>query len=528
MWIDLVPWAVASVLVTQLVLTWAARWPYPYDLEWMEGGMLAHAWRLDQGLPLYVAPNPDFIPFIYPPGYAALVAFLGKGVGLSMQLGRAVSLVGTLGAAAAVAWGSWRHTGRSGPGVFAAVAFLGTFPTSGAFMDLVRPDALALGFLAWAVVLAAERWRGAIEAAAVLLCAAFLCKHNSAAFGVPIAIGLWARDGWRSAARFAVLSAVPALVLVGLFQWQSEGHFLRYLLEVPASHPQHPDRILPGLPRELGNALPVATAVLGAWLALRDRGPAWVSGLAVLGGIGLATGIHLSSDLPRELLHVPAALGGFGVGAAAVGVGIEVRERPGWRWVFAVATGITALVVAGMMRSHHGGYLNVYMPLHWAVALGFGLVLGNLHRAGWSGLAALIAAAQLTFGALTLHPDRFQPTYDDVERGNAFVGWLRGKPGPVLSPFAAWIPVQAGHPPSLHMIGLWDLAYSGGPYELEARVVQQAIADQYWGAVLQGSRPFTYPLDGSYVVERSIAESGTALDPKSGWPVRPVRILVPR
>ena len=60
-----------------------------------------------------------------------------------------------------------------------------------------------------------------------------------------------------------------------------------------------------------------------------------------------------------------------------------------------------------------------------------------------------MAAAALAFGAATLDPERYQPTLDDVERGNAFVGLLRGKPGPVLSPFAAWIPAQAGSNPSL-------------------------------------------------------------------------------
>ena len=58
----LVPLAVAALLLLRLGLVWAARAPYPFDLEWMEGGMLAHAWRLANGLPLYVEPGPKIPP----------------------------------------------------------------------------------------------------------------------------------------------------------------------------------------------------------------------------------------------------------------------------------------------------------------------------------------------------------------------------------------------------------------------------------------------------------------------------------
>src|SRR5688572_25430225 len=95
--------AVAAVLLLGLLgAAWAARLAYPFDLEWMEGGVLAHAWRIDRGLPVYVAPNPDFVPFIYPPGYPALLALLGRATGLSMALGRAVSIVAIAAAAAAI------------------------------------------------------------------------------------------------------------------------------------------------------------------------------------------------------------------------------------------------------------------------------------------------------------------------------------------------------------------------------------------------------------------------------------------
>ena len=100
--VDLLPLALAAWVVWLVVGTWAARWAHPFDLEWMEGGMLAHAWRLQHGLDLYPAPNPDFIPFVYPPGYASVLAIVGEFFPLGHALGRAVAASGSLAAAAAL------------------------------------------------------------------------------------------------------------------------------------------------------------------------------------------------------------------------------------------------------------------------------------------------------------------------------------------------------------------------------------------------------------------------------------------
>ena len=47
-----------------LLYIFAHRIGYPFDLEWMEGAMLIHVWRMQRGLPIYVEPSLDFIPFV--------------------------------------------------------------------------------------------------------------------------------------------------------------------------------------------------------------------------------------------------------------------------------------------------------------------------------------------------------------------------------------------------------------------------------------------------------------------------------
>ena len=74
-------WPVVAMAIGIAVLlgrTVSGRLDYPYDLEWMEGGMLAHGARAAAGEPLYVLPTADFIPFIYPPLYPWLMGALAS------------------------------------------------------------------------------------------------------------------------------------------------------------------------------------------------------------------------------------------------------------------------------------------------------------------------------------------------------------------------------------------------------------------------------------------------------------------
>jgi hypothetical protein len=81
------------------LLVWAiaARFPYPYDLEWMEGGVLHGAARIANGDGIYGPPSVDYISFLYTPLYPGLLALLGSVFGLSYQLGRLISILALVG-----------------------------------------------------------------------------------------------------------------------------------------------------------------------------------------------------------------------------------------------------------------------------------------------------------------------------------------------------------------------------------------------------------------------------------------------
>ena len=92
------------VVLGGFLFTTIPRLGYPYDLEWMEGGMLLHGLRVMNGEPLYGPPGPDFIPFIYPPLYSWLLALGGSIFGLDYWIGRSLSLLGSLVATGALIW----------------------------------------------------------------------------------------------------------------------------------------------------------------------------------------------------------------------------------------------------------------------------------------------------------------------------------------------------------------------------------------------------------------------------------------
>src|SRR5207244_7773459 len=87
----------AAAALANLAFAGARRIAYPYDLEWMEGGVLFHALRLVHGEPIYAEPSARFVSFPYTPLYPAVLCALSPVFGLGYLPPRSVSV-------AAFAW----------------------------------------------------------------------------------------------------------------------------------------------------------------------------------------------------------------------------------------------------------------------------------------------------------------------------------------------------------------------------------------------------------------------------------------
>ncbi|MFY0537768.1 hypothetical protein [Nannocystis pusilla] len=132
-----IAWAVGMAVV------FACRIGFPLELEWMEGGSLHTALRLQQGQSIYPEPSAEFVPFLYTPLYPAVLAVLGWVLPLGYVLGRAVS-VAAIGALAAGLWRLVRFEGKPRAHAAAAVGlFLSGYVFTFRWYDVARADSFS-------------------------------------------------------------------------------------------------------------------------------------------------------------------------------------------------------------------------------------------------------------------------------------------------------------------------------------------------------------------------------------------------
>lgn len=479
--LDLLLLAYAASVVAEVGRAVVARATYGFDLEWMEGATLLSAMRAGAGESIYGLPTLDYIPFIYPPLYAWVVGALSHVVPLGYTLGRSVSTVGTLAAAAAIVYAARGAGARWSWALAGAAAFLGTYEDAGTFFDLVRTDGLAMGLLGWALVVAERPGRRAAVIGGLLLAVAFTAKHHAAMFGLPIALVRWRRDGWRDALTYGLCAAVPAgLFTIGM-QVATGGLFLTWLLEVPASHGIVAERVYP-------------------WIEVK----AW-SPLAVKTG---GAPIEVWKALP---VLVTAAL-----------LAPAWAARRGGYW--GVVT-LIALVTVALMRGHVGGFVNVLIPGYWVAAVGGTLALTAAARWRWFGwVVPFLLAAQLYEGRADL--TRYVPTEADRAAGAKLVETIRDLPDPVLIPHAPYYAVLAGKEPSFALICLWDISHQGGPLRREGRVVDRAMRQQHWGSIVLPDDKLGRGLKEHY--RRARALPARAPGTRTGWGVRLREVWLPK
>ena len=459
-------WYLGSYLVVAL-----ARVAYPYDLEWMEGGMLEHVARVLGGQPLYVPPSAEFTPYIYAPLYYYVAALFAKLFGLRLLALRMVSLLASVGVLGLIAALTHARTRSRLGALVAAGLFAALFERAGAFFDLARADSVALFFLLLAIWLLLARERRDV-AAGVLLAAAFFTKQTMLLVALPVVL---ARTfSLRGPRRLLCLGSFVALAAAGTvaLHLRTQGWSTYYLFSLPASHPWIPNLWLRFWTHDLCTVVPIAVAALVLRLAGRAGVPAvsLVEGAAVLG-----------------------------------------RLLESW---------ISLL--------HRFGFTNVLMPAYACLAWQTGVALGWLNRpapasptrrlAGW---ACLVQLALLWFPAW-----RQVPTAADQAAGAALVARLAAIPGPVFIPCHPHLARLAGKTTYAQQMALVDVM-RGQPRRvadaLGADVQRRLRAREFAAVVLDVDQDWLQPaLDAAYVrTEPLFVGQPAVFWPKTGWLARP-------
>jgi len=435
-----------AVWAVTIVVVFAWRVGFPLELEWMEGGSLQQALRIQRGDPIYGPPSAQYVPFLYPPLYPALLAALGTVFPLGLVLGRVVSILSVVAIGAAL----WRLVGSEGkPWSHQAVA-VGLFASGYVFtyrwIDVARGDALFMALTIWALVVLREAWgdwRKALLAGA-LMGLAFWTKQTAFVFVVASGIaGLLVapRQLWI----YALTVGVIGLGGVAIGQQLTDGWLWIYIYELHQTHPFNWLRFSQKTWAMFVHAAPFLVVLVGVVvfdvfapiLANRRRlddapAKALETRLKTRRGLGYwsilaAAGLLVSALGYSTLWAEPNAfIPGVTLGAAALAVGLP---KGGRLEVAALGLVCAQLVFAWLVEP-------VYQPL-WDEGMG---AIGRSYR--WQS------------------PARTFPTSDQRARARAQRDMLESANGPVFALHRPWWSVIAAHqgrPGHVGAMGLNDV-----------------------------------------------------------------------
>ncbi len=405
--------ALAGGWILTLLVVFSMRVFFPLELEWMEGGVLHQALRLQQGLAIYPEPSADFIPFLYTPLYPALLAALGLVFPLDYALGRVVSVLSF----AAVGLGLWRLVGRAGKPRAHRAAAVGLWAAGYVFSfrwyDIARADTLLLALLVWGLSLQLESGRAKLATgglaksaarkavlAGVLMGLAFWTKQTAAVFvfASGVAALLWAR---RHLWRYVLTIAIVVLPPLYIGQWVTDTWLWTYIYELHQTHAFNAERFYKKTWGMFLHAAPWLALLVAARLA--DWGVRGLKLLALAQGTG--------AEKP-------------GLGARLRSLGAALHQRPdAAHWGVFAGVG---LLVSALGYSTQWAEPNAFMP---GVCFGAAFVAVALPQRGRGERAGLwLIAAQLLF-ALTVEP-RYQPIQSNGVRDGlkASYTWLWSEP----------------------------------------------------------------------------------------------------
>jgi hypothetical protein len=361
---------------------------YPYPLNWIEGGTLDVVARVRDGLPLYVRPTVDYVPYIYTPLYYWATAGVALVTGLDFFAARLVSFAAIVGATLIV----WLFVRREGGDRLAALTavglFIGTYDAVARYFHIARVDSLFLFLLlaGFYSLRFGKGWPSAILSG-VLLYLSFMTKQSAilcAAAALPVmAIGSWRRP--LIAGSLLVFLVVATNLLMDV---RTDGWWSYFVWDLPRGHDWSKRRVLVFWLSDLGATMP----------------------LAVIGSVALLAGLARHD-----------------------------RQRCIW---FLGLLGST-VAVSCLSRAHPVSSGNVLMPAYAALAIAMPLGLARVARTASLRLAvALALAAQLAMLIHRVGPS--VPTPADRAAGDWFVTFLRGIEGEVIIFDQRFVETRAG------------------------------------------------------------------------------------
>ncbi|MFH1484553.1 MAG: glycosyltransferase family 39 protein [Chloroflexota bacterium] len=462
-----------------------ARISYRFELEWMEGAMIAHSVRMMEGEPVYLPPSGEFIPFLYPPLYPALGSLLMMLVGPGFWPLRVISFIASLGAGGLIFLSVRKETQSWVLACVSCALFFASFRATGAWLDIARVDSFLLLLLVGGCYLLRyhhdDRW--GVPAAAILFVMAFFTKQTAIIFPVALMPFLWLT----SKAKALLFSAIVSILAAGgvlLLNHVSSGWFWFYLYTLPSRYAPPLSGLETYLRQDLGGTILVATAFIFLWLILRMMGK-------------------------------------------------ERKQALFGTWALAY---LAALAISAVMRINPAAYDNALIPLFAFSFLLSGIGVSELRtwatHVGWKPAIEYVIYAGLLaqFVLLMYNPIQQIPTRGDIQAGESLISRVACIEGKVFMPDHAYYPVMAGKEWQAHSMALCDVVFAGLstlPKDLQERVEQREFAAIIIDKELEN--PLVELIKRNYYrAETIVYETPTTFFPLTGYWTRPTFIYLPR
>ncbi|HQQ63949.1 MAG TPA: glycosyltransferase family 39 protein [Pseudomonadales bacterium] len=417
-----------------------SRIAYPYELEWMEGGVLQQVLQLVHGGPLYGDASMSFAPALYMPFYYVVSALSVKVFGEGFFALRFVSLLASLFTHLLVYLIVNKVTASRLAGWLGVFFYAMMFRYTAFWFDVARVDCLWTALLAAATyVLLCYRDKpadGTLLLLAMLGVMAFFTKQATLFLFPFVAITLFCWCGWHILLRFCLLGFLLLLPGLLLMQWKAGHDWYFYTMQMASTH---------GI----------------TWFGVRRFFEIFLAAVPVL---------LLGSILFLCLLQE------------------DRKGRPGWVSLFA-----GFIFLSLLSRAYAGAFFNVLMPAFFFVAVtaacGFARLVDKAeHSRRMTGVAIVLA------GLLVV--DVYRSQYSVLlqlpsENSRSNTAWLLQKiaavPGPVCVTSHGYLGWMAGKDFCAHNTQVTDLVTGSSParaQHLQADARQKILAGYYQVLVL--------------------------------------------
>ena len=208
-------YAVAWVLF--MVYLWINHINFPLNLEAMELTVLQHLKRIMAGLPLYVAPSPDFVPLAYAPLYYYFTVPFAWVFGASLFTLRLVSILGMLGSEILIFLAVKKQTRSNWWGIVAVGLFAAAYRVMDTYLDNAHADSwLLCSMLLGCYLIGLNKSRSINLLGVFFLIVSFWFKQHGALFAIGGVLYLTFRDGLKSSWVYWITAALlgPGLYLL--------------------------------------------------------------------------------------------------------------------------------------------------------------------------------------------------------------------------------------------------------------------------------------------------------------------------